>query len=521
MNSKVPILVVDDRPENRLAIEAVLKSNDYLLVEASSGQQALSHLENYEFAVILLDVQMPGMDGFETAFHVRHNQNTKSTPIMFITANFEDNDRMYKGYEAGAVDFLYKPFDPTVLRSKVSIFVDLYRARKEIIRQSELLRLEDSRARDSFLENALDAVIGMNAEGNIIYWNKQAEKIFGWTKSEILGKRMCEVLIPIELRQLRDNGLETFRLAGIGSILNRHVEITALRKNSETFMAELSITPIRSGDVDTYSAFLRDITDKKKAELSQKQEHQKLLESEENLKRALSVRDEFIGICSHELKTPLTALKLHFQMDKRLMDKNDPKVYSKEAVEKRINSSTLQLDRMTKLIKDMLDVSALSNGKLNLETEKLDFATLVTNVISSFEDLFTSEGIEVNFLKQDPSLMITGDTFRLEQVITNLITNAVKYGNGSLIEIVLWKEDSRAHFKIKDRGIGIEEGSLERIFSRYERAISSTNISGLGLGLYISKQIIDAHQGKIRVESQKGVGSSFILSLPLEQVSGV
>lgn len=175
----VPILIVDDSPDNLLVLEAVLRRPGFKIVEALSGKEALMRANEQEFAVIVLDVMMPEMDGYETALEIRNKTLSNHSPIIFVTAGMNDRELINMGYEAGAVDYLFKPFDPQIMKSKIDIFADLYLVKKENEYQASLLRMHDQAEHDQVLENALDAVIEMNTEGKVIYWNLQAEKIFG------------------------------------------------------------------------------------------------------------------------------------------------------------------------------------------------------------------------------------------------------------------------------------------------------------------------------------------------------
>jgi PAS domain S-box-containing protein len=502
-----PILIVDDRPENLMALQAVLSTPEYVLIEASSGAQALSYLETKDCAVILLDVQMPIMDGFETALRMRKNPKNKNIPIIFITASIEENIRLHQGYESGAIDYIFKPFIPEVLRSKVSFFVQLYRANIENKLQTDILFAQDEENVSSVLENALDAVVGMNADGNIIYWNSQATKIFGWQKKEALGSRMSEMIIPTEFRHLHEDGIAHFLKTGIGPILNKRIEVEAFNKNQEKFPVELTVTPLRRNGEYTFTAFVRDISERKKNEEDKKNE--KIL-----LEKALKTREEFISICSHELNTPVTALKLQFQMAKRQIENEDKDVLSIESATRRIEMVDRQLGRMGRLISDMLDVSRISSGKLEMTIQSVDLKKVIEEVIEMFQEQLESEGVRLNFKSSVKSAMMMGDQYRLEQVISNLIINAIKYGEGKPIYLDLTTLEGLILFSVQDKGMGIEVENQKKIFNMFERAVKPNHISGLGLGLFITKQIVDNHHGTIEVKSTIGSGSTFIVKLP-------
>lgn len=232
-----------------------------------------------------------------------------------------------------------------------------------------------------------------------------------------------------------------------------------------------------------------------------------------DLNKALLARDEFLSIASHELKSPLTAMKLQSQLNMREMNKTSGGL-SQERVLKFLNSTNRQVDNLTRLVEDMLDISRINLGKLTLQKEKFNLSLLVNEVI----DRFCPENDErycVIHKKVQEGVFIYGDRFRMEQVLTNLITNAIKYGKGEPVSLLLEEKAHQAVVKVIDQGVGIAEENQDRIFQRFERAISSNEISGLGLGLYIVSHILEMHRGSIKVESQLGEGATFIVTLPM------
>ncbi len=242
------------------------------------------------------------------------------------------------------------------------------------------------------------------------------------------------------------------------------------------------------------------------------------------LKEAVRARDEFISVCSHELKTPVTSMKLQFQMAERQFQKNDDRVFERKVVEKRIHTSNRQLDRMSKLIEDMLDVSRLSSGRIVLEKQRLEVNALVEEVVDRFAEQFELSKIACSFTRGPEEGWVIGDRYRLEQVVSNLLTNALKYGEGKPVEVRVSTSPRSVVISVRDQGMGIAQENLDRIFQRYERAIDATNISGLGLGLYISHQIVEGHKGRIDVESAHRRGSTFSVELPrvdVEKISRV
>ena len=228
---------------------------------------------------------------------------------------------------------------------------------------------------------------------------------------------------------------------------------------------------------------------------------------------AIRARDEFVSIASHELKTPITSLKMQIQMMLRGVSIEKNQTPTPEKLLKALTSSSNQIDRLTVLIEDLLDVTRIETGKLTYKFELFDLNTMAKEIVERFSEEAKYAKIEFQMNLEDNVSTIC-DRYRIEQVLINLISNAIKYGANSLIEVSVYKEAGKAIFQVKDNGMGIAKEMQSKIFERFERAISSTNISGLGLGLYITKQIIDAHQGSIEVESDLNKGSTFKVSLP-------
>lgn len=234
--------------------------------------------------------------------------------------------------------------------------------------------------------------------------------------------------------------------------------------------------------------------------------------SRDEARRLLSLRDEFISVASHELKTPLTPIVIQHMILGRKIRKDGS--VSAGDLEKFLESSDRQLKRMSTLIDELLDVSRISLGRLSIQVSgEVDLVKIVKDVISRFAPVLQEAGCQIN-LNSPESKMGDWDPGRIEQVVTNLLTNAMKYGAGKPIEIRIDAREGRSVLTVRDHGIGIAESDLERIFDRFERAVSMKDFSGLGLGLYVSRSLIEAHRGSIRVESEPGKGSTFIVELP-------
>ena len=389
------LLIVDDLPENLLALEALIKREDRTVYKALSADEALSLLLQHEFAIAILDVQMPGMNGFELAELMRGTDKTKNIPIVFVSAAGREMNYAFKGYESGAVDFLHKPLDIHAVKSKVNVFVDLYRQRKAVRQQVEALE-----------------------------------------KS---------------------------------------------RREQEVLLAQLKVT-------------------------------------QSELEHAVRMRDDFMSIVSHEVRTPLNGLILETQLRKMHLARDNASAFTMDKMQAMVERDERQIQSLIRLIEDMLDVSRIRTGKLSIRPNEFDLSRLVTTLVHTFASQINAAQSSINLRAEKP-VVGQWDEFRIEQVVSNLLTNALRYGAKSPIDVSVYAEGKRAVVEVRDQGIGISEENQQRIFLQFERVTAKHAVAGLGLGLFISEQIVAAHHGEITVHSALGEGALFRVSLPLEQNS--
>ena len=385
------LLIVDDLPENLLALEALIKGEDRTVYKALSADEALSLLLQHEFAIAILDVQMPGMNGFELAELMRGTEKTKSIPIVFVSAAGREMNYAFKGYESGAVDFLHKPLDIHAVKSKVNVFVDLYRQRKAVKQQVEAL--EQS------------------------------------------------------------------------------------RREQEVLLAQLQLTQVE-------------------------------------LEHAVRMRDDFMSIVSHEVRTPLNGLILETQLRKMHLARDNASAFTLDKMKAMVERDERQIQSLIRLIEDMLDVSRIRTGKLSIRPSEFDLSAAVGNLLESFAAQISAAGSSVNYSSEQP-VVGQWDEFRIEQVVSNLLTNALRYGAKKPISVSVYTRSAWAVIEVSDQGIGISEENQQRIFHQFERIAGSHVVTGLGLGLYISEQIVAAHDGQISVHSALGEGATFRVCLPL------
>jgi signal transduction histidine kinase len=234
----------------------------------------------------------------------------------------------------------------------------------------------------------------------------------------------------------------------------------------------------------------------------------------ESAQRAVQTRDEFLSIASHELKTPLTSLKLQSQIRERDIQRKNFDRFAPDNLPKLVAEDERQVNRLIRLVEDMLDVSRINTGKITFSPEEFDLCDLIRDTASRYSSQFELSKVKLELNLSSP-VRGNWDRFRIEQVFLNLLMNALKYGNGKPVEVTVQALPDRAQISVRDYGMGIHPRDQTRIFEQFERAIGGHNISGLGLGLFISKRIVEAHQGWIRVESAEGEGSRFIVELPL------
>ncbi len=392
---KVNILLVDDQPARLLSYESILSDLGQNLICARSGLEALEKLMQDDFAVVLLDVSMPGMDGFETASLIHDHPRFEKTPIIFVTGvHVTEFDRL-KGYKLGAVDYVYIPVIPEILRSKVAVLVELHLQRQEL----RLLNrtLAEAHERLSQAHSAL-----------------QAEKT----------------------RELED--------------LNR------------------------------------------------------------TLREANRHKDEFLAMLAHELRNPLAPIRNAVQLMSQRPQTDPQIVWSREIIER-------QLGHLTRLVDDLLDVSRITRGKINVAREPVDVALVVTRAIETVQPVLTEMGHQLTLQMIPEPVFVTGDLTRLTQALGNVLSNAAKYTEaGGRIALEVRADDVMVEIRVRDSGIGIAPESLPTVFELFTQLKQTEHGQhGLGIGLALVKKLVELHDGEITAHSEgPGKGSEFLIRLP-------
>lgn len=366
------------------------------------------------------------------------------------------------------------------------------------------------------------AIFMLDPTGLILTWNRGAERLKGYTVKDVVGSHFSRFYTPEDMKR----GHPTFELKQAASTGKYEEEGWRIRKDGTRFWANVVITAIRdeSGVLLGFGKVTRDLSERKIAEdklrdayasleLRVQERTAELSKARDEAERAVKMRDEFLSIASHELKTPLTSLQLQTEIRRMNLEAGRTEAFAPAQMAKLIASDERQVTRLIQLVEDMLDVSRLAMGKLSLSKELFDLNALTHEVVERFAPQLHSKGIHVD-IHEAPTAQGRWDRFRIDQVLTNLVSNAIKYGGEKSIRIDLSATDVEARVVVRDEGIGIAQADQARIFDQFERTNELKGIGGLGLGLYIARQIVDEHGGRLRVESQLGKGSSFIVDLP-------
>lgn len=405
-DDRVSILLVDDRPENLLALEAILEPLNQVLVRAGSGPEALRQVLATDFAVMLLDVQMPGMNGFEVAEIIKSRERSRTIPIIFLSAISKEDAYVFKGYSMGAVDYVFKPFNPDVLRSKVAVFVDLFLKQRELQRQGELLR--ESQKRELELEH----------------------------RTSLLE---AEARSAAKLSQMND-------------------------------------------------------------ELHRRQVA---------LEQAMGARNRFYASMSHELRTPINAVIGYstIMLDNIYGPLN---AKQKEGLQRSLKAARHLLE----LVNDVLDLSKIEAGKIELSLQPVMFPSLIEDLFVTVRPLADEYGSSLSLVMEGSSFNIVSDPRRVRQILLNLLSNAIKFGEGKPIRVKCMQcMDKSAEIEVIDEGVGIAQDDIARIFEEFVQ-VSESKQPGTGLGLPISRRLALLLDGSLTVCSKPGEGSSFRLTLP-------
>jgi signal transduction histidine kinase/DNA-binding response OmpR family regulator len=557
---KTNILVVDDRPDKLLALRTMLDQLGQNLVCVRSGNDALRELLKGDFAVILLDVNMPVMDGFETAVMIRKRQRSETTPIIFISAVNDAETHVSRGYSLGAVDYILTPVVPEILRAKIAVFVDLFRKTEQVKRQAEeharfiqekaaRVEAEAGQERLAFLAQA-GSVLAGSLDYHQTYENlarlvvprlgdfgivdrleetgelrqvavahREPEKEHLLRQSRYLegeGPQAALRVIEARLPELQ-NDLSGCRIEELFSGCN----LAAMRSLDPTAYLAIpiiargavigSITMVRTEGKGSYTpseiSLATELAHRTGLALDNAALYLEAQRAREEAEAASRAKDRFLAMLSHELRTPLTPVItsiINLEAD--------------EFVTPRIRQALLVMRRNVeleaRLIDDLLDLTRVGTGKIHLSMETVNAHGLLKNAVEICRADIEAKLLDLDMHLDAEDIHVHGDPARMQQIFWNLIRNAMKFTHQGRISLVTRNQDGRFHIEIADTGIGMEEILLERIFKPFEQG-ENGSYGGLGLGLTITKALVDLHSGEIHVSSQgPGHGSTFTVSFP-------
>ena len=501
---RTSILIVDDSPEKIVALESILDELGQDIVKAASGREALRHLLTRDFAVILLDVRMPVMDGFETAALIRERARSEHTPIIFVTA-FPDETHVARGYSLKAVDYIFTPVVPDVLRTKVAVFADLHQMTAQVKRQAESLR-----QRAAQLHRLSTASLEINGAQSL----DDMVKVVADSAREILGVPRAVATARVHDRRI-----------------HRATSPAALAAPLDGAENDLVMSIVRSTNFLAVPLTRRDGRNMGELQVSGKP-HGAFTEEDEDilvqlaqmtsiaventlygeLREANRLKDEFLATVSHELRTPLSAMLSWVWMLRRGGLDAEGAARAIEAIERNVKAQT-------RIVEDLLDVSRIVTGKLRLDTRLVDLGPIIEMTTDSITPAAEAKGITVRSSIDGATPPVLGDAIRLQQLVWNLLTNAIKFTSaGGRVDVVLATSGAEVEVRVSDTGIGISQDFLAHVFEPFRQADGSSGrkAGGLGLGLAIVRHVAELHGGRVEARSAgEDQGSTFVLTLPV------
>ncbi|MSQ48260.1 MAG: response regulator [Deltaproteobacteria bacterium] len=509
------ILLVDDRPANLLSLRALLQDLDQNLMEAASGEEALRLLLKQDCAVILLDVQMPGMDGFETATLIRSRERSRLTPIIFLTAFSNDEAQMIRGYAMGAVDYIFKPIVPAILRAKVSVFVDLFKKTQELAASEAQLRtLNDAleaRAVELFREvverqRAEEALclseerwhlalrgtdVGIwdwNITAQTVFFSSRWKEMLGYTDHEIGNtfEEWTSRIHPEDLPSVTQTMQAHF--AGTTPFYVAEHRMQCKDGTKKWILARGQAIWNHNGEAIRMVGSNADVTARKEIERQ---------------------KEEFVSVISHELRTPMTSLRGFTEL---MLERQ----FSAEKQREFLHIMNIEITRLGTLLNDFLDIQRIEAGRQTYHFAAVEVNKVVRESVAVFALNGGTHTFPLEVAEGLPTVRM--DVRRLRQVLSNLLSNAVKFSpDGGVITTGARLHENSILLWVTDQGIGIPPEAISKLFSRFYRVdnTATRNIGGTGLGLALVKEIINAHGGRVWVETQLGQGSTFYFTLPL------
>ncbi|MCE7039376.1 response regulator [Dyadobacter sp. CY312] len=495
---KTKILLLDDREENLLALKAILNRDDIAIYETTSTNEALRIVWDNEIAVALVDVQMPGMDGFEFAETLASNPKTREILIVFVTAISKETTHAVRGLQSGGIDYLYKPLDPYITNAKVDALIRLSRSQREIRAKNRLLENYAT-----IVTNSPDIIATVEPEtGRILSINPSVQTILGISPSSIINSSMLDLLVDPLASGLKEILVSRSYLEGstivtedqFYGLLRQPVwlELRIMYKNRLLFVN------------------LHDV-EKRKAHERQ------LVEAQSVADKARKAKESFLANMSHEIRTPLNGI-LGIA---NLLEATSLEESQKNLLEMLTQSSASLLN----ILNDILDISKIDEGKFSVVAQATDLRTISKGIMDLMKFKADESGIILSsYVDANVPECLLVDGLRLNQILMNLVGNAIKFTPAGSVELRIDHEGKtgNAHqikFSVIDTGIGISEAGMANIFLEYGQASEDTShhYGGTGLGLTISKKLVKLMDAELQVSSQLQKGSQFYFTLMLTE----
>ncbi|HET9205977.1 MAG TPA: response regulator [Burkholderiaceae bacterium] len=507
--AQAQVLLVDDQPGRLLAYEAMLQGLGVGCVKATSGAKALERVLEQPFALILLDVHMPEMDGFEVARLVRQHPRYGGTPIIFVTAAHSGELDLLKGYELGAIDYLSMPMAPEVLRSKVAVLVAMQQKRHELealnrsleAARRQVVAAQERRDR-ALIEDAPVGVAHVALAGEFVYANKSFCALVGYEAHELLTRTWQGTTHPDDLQA----EIEVSQRVLDGALPHYTLDKRFLHKSGREVWVHLYGNFVHDDDGRPVQRVLiaNDITPTR-VESSERRQLQSALEAAERRK------DEFLAMLAHELRNPVAPIRTAAEVLAMLLNGDARKRALVDIIQRQ--SSTL-----SRILDDLLDVARITQGRIELQREVVSVAACVETALQSTGPLMREKAHRIDVRPAREALHVSADRVRLEQCVTNLLINAAKFTppRGE-IHLQMRAEGDEAVIEVRDNGVGIAPAFLPRVFDLFSQSERSMDRSqgGLGLGLAICRQLIELHGGSVGCSSPgEAQGTTVTIRLP-------
>jgi PAS domain S-box-containing protein len=492
----VKLLLVDDDRDTLLALQAILEPLKQELILAESGKDALRMCLDHNIAAILLDVRMPEMDGFETAELIRSRKRSRHTPILFLTA-YRSDEQLFRGYDLGAVDFLFKPIVPEILQSKVSVFVELSRSEQTLRRQAEEIARTEEQFR-AVLEGAPDAMLITSGDGAIELANSRVDALFGHARTALIRKNI-RALIP---GWGPDPG---------GGMAQAETRMTAVRQDGSSFPAQITCNPFITRDGRFLTTAIRDATDQVRAEARIQQINLELEQRVAERTAALTYSNEalrqFAWAASHDLQEPIRTVLSYSQW---LAEVSQDMLGQREGqMLEIIQQQASRLHRLLGALQEYIQVA--ESGESNWTPVNCN--TAVETAISNLRGVIEESGASIQCA---PLPSILGTDIMLVQLFQNLISNGIKYRRSEeapRISIFADRSGDTWTFSVRDNGAGIDPKYREYVFGVFKR-LQSGQHAGTGMGLAICRAVVERLGGRIWIAESEGPGALVRFSLP-------